>query len=74
MQKIADYFGVTLDYLMTGKESKSKLSEYNEQEKLLITLKHDKKLLDSVEKFYKLSNDKKQHVIELIDLLNESSK
>lgn len=74
MQKIADYFGVTLDYLMTGKESKSKLSESNEQEKLLITLKHDKKLLDSIEKFYNLSNDKKQHVIELIDLLNESSK
>ena len=27
LQKIADYFGVTVDYLMTGKEEKEKASE-----------------------------------------------
>lgn len=45
LQKIADYFGVTVDYLMTGKvESEKKESEIASKEKKI--MEYARKLLD----------------------------
>lgn len=33
MKKIADYFGVTVDYLMTGKESSAESEEFNARDR-----------------------------------------
>lgn len=33
MKKIADYFGVTVDYLMTGKESSAERKEFNARDR-----------------------------------------
>ncbi|PPK79885.1 transcriptional regulator with XRE-family HTH domain [Lacrimispora xylanisolvens] len=44
LQKIADYFGVTVDYLMTGKEAIEKKSPDNDREQRL--LEYARQLLD----------------------------
>ena len=69
LQLIDDYFGVTLDYLMTGKESD--IGSFSEQADLLIKIRNDKKLMHAMEKYYSLSDKQKDHVIELIELLSE---
>ena len=64
LQKIADFFGVTVDYLMTGKEAEEKEGiqsqkekRYMEYAKKLIDLKIDLNKLDAIiemaEKFQK---------------------
>lgn len=74
LQKIADYLEVTLDYLMNGTDKKDEFSEYQGQAELLITIRHDKRMLNALEKFYKLSEKQKEHVFELIEFLSEVAK
>lgn len=69
LQQIADYFNVTLEYLMTGEEKKSSFSE--ESAKLVGKIRNDKDLSNALEKYFTLSEAKKKHVLELIDLLSE---
>ena len=69
LQKIADYFGVTLDYLMTGKESN--IESFSTQADLLINIRNDKEMMEALKKYYSLSDRKKKHVLDLIDLLAE---
>lgn len=67
LQKIADYFGVSLDYLTTGEEPT--LENYPKQAELLVKIRNDKRLFNAIEKYYALSDRKKEHVLDLIDLL-----
>lgn len=69
LQLIADYFGVTLDYLINGKEKESEFSP--EQADLWIAIRHDKELLNALEKYMKLSEENKKRVLERIDTLSE---
>lgn len=69
LQKIADYFGVSLDYLTTGEEPT--LENYPKQAELLVKIRNDKRLFNAIEKYYALSDRKKEHVLDLIDLLGE---
>lgn len=69
LQQIADYFGVTLDYLMTGKEKEE--TDYHGQAELWLKIRHDDKMLNAIQTLYNLSDRKKEHVFELIDLLKE---
>lgn len=71
LQLIADYFGVTLDYLMTGKESN--IGSFSEQADFLIKIRNDKELMIALKKYYSLSDRKKKHILDLIDLLAEAS-
>lgn len=66
--KIADYLGVSVDYLMTGEEKETSLSD---QPDLWEKIRHDKELLNALEKYIKLSDRKKKHVIETINVLSE---
>lgn len=68
LQKIADYFGVTLDYLVSGEEKEVSMPE---QADLWIAIRKDKKLLEALEKYMSLSDKKKKHVIDTIDVLSE---
>ncbi len=70
LKLIAEYLGVSIDYLMTGEEPK--LSNYPEQVELLVKIRNDKKLFSAIEKYYALSDRQKEHVLELIDLLVEA--
>nr|DAO83787.1 MAG TPA: Repressor protein CI [Caudoviricetes sp.] len=68
LQLIADYFGVTLDYLVNGEEKEITVPE---QTDLWIAIRKDKKLLEALEKYMSLSDKKKKHVIDTIDVLSE---
>lgn len=68
LQLIADYFGVTLDYLVSGEEKEVSMPE---QADLWIAIRKDKKLLEALEKYMNLSDKKKKHVIDTIDVLSE---
>ena len=67
LQKIADFFGVTLDYLMTGEDNR-----YSNEDALLdVRISEDFELKDAIKKYYTLDDRKKKHVLELINLLSE---
>lgn len=68
LSKIADYFGVSVDYLLTGEEPKVDLAA---QADLWISIRNDKELLNALEKYMKLSDKKKKHVIDTINVLSE---
>lgn len=69
LQKIADYFGVTVDYLMTGE---NKLEKYSDEDAFLdARISEDKELKEALKKYYTLNEQKKKHVIETINMLSE---
>lgn len=66
LMKIADYFGVTVEYLMTGENSK-----HSDEDTLLdVQISEDFELKEAIKKYYALNDRKKKHVIELINLLS----
>lgn len=68
LQLIADYFGVTLDYLVTGEESKVSISQETD---LLLKVRHDKALMTALEKYFAMTEEKKKHILNTIDVLSE---
>ena len=68
-KKIADFFHVSVDYLMTGKEPEKDFSV--ESAHLIAQIRKDTELSDALKKYFGLSDAKKKHVIELINLLSE---
>lgn len=70
LQKIADYFGVSLEYLTTGKDND--FDKYGVEETHLYSqIRNDAELFKALSKYFKLSDAKKKHVVELINLLSE---
>lgn len=67
LQKIADYFGVSLEYLMTGREKKFS----DESAHLVAKIRNDTRLSEALSKYFELPDAKKKHVIELINFLSE---
>ena len=56
-----------MHYLSTGEEE----IPVTEQADLWIAIRKDKKLLEALEKYMSLSDKKKKHVIDTIDVLSE---
>ena len=71
LQKIADFFHVSVDYLMTGKEPEEDIYTDNRLRKLNKELRNNTEFYNMVLKYLDLSEKKKKHVSELIDLLSE---
>ena len=69
LQKIADFFNVSVDYLMTGKEPEQDFSD--ESVHLIAQISEDTELSDALKKYFGLSDAKKKHIVELINLLSE---
>ena len=69
IRKIANYFNVSVDYLMTGKEPEEDFSD--ESAHLIAQIRKDTELSDALKKYFGLSDAKKKHVVELINLLSE---
>lgn len=70
LQKIADYFGVSVDYLVNGKEPE--FDKYGDEiTHLYAEIRNDAELSKALLKYFKLSDAKKKHVVELINLLSE---
>lgn len=71
LQKIAEYFGVSVDYLMTGSEPTIEESFGSEYAKLVGKIRNDTDLSKALLKYFDLSDKQKAHVIETINLLSE---
>ena len=69
MRKIADFFHVSVDYLMTGKEPEQDFSD--EAAHLIAQIRKDTELSDALRKYFGLSDAKKKHIVESINLLSE---
>lgn len=70
LQLIADYFNVSVDYLMTGKEIKHEI--YNEESAHLVgKIRRNKELTDALLKYFELPEKKQKLVLELINTLSE---
>ena len=67
--KIADCLGVSVDYLLTGEEQLEDFSD--ESAHLIVQIRKDTELSDALKKYFGLSDAKKKHVVELINLLSE---
>lgn len=67
LKKIANYFGVSVDYLMTGQEP-----EFSDDSAHLVAqIRNDTELTKALLKYFDLPDAKKKHVIETINLLTE---
>ena len=73
LQKIADFFNVSLEYLMTGKEIDSEEKYGLEMDYMVAKIRNDIELSKALLKYFELSDVKKKHVVELINLLGEVS-
>ena len=70
LQAIADYFGVSLHYLKTGKEiTEQKYTA--ESASLVAKIRNDAELVKALEKYFSMTPDKKKHVIDTINMLSE---
>ena len=61
LKKLADFFNVTLDYLISEDEEKDKITEYEEQSKIFFS------------KFGKLSEKDRNKIIKMIELFEEET-
>lgn len=66
--KVADFFSVSIDWLL-GREDSIAFSD--EQAMLDARISEDLGLKEAIEKYYNLSDDKKKHIIEMINMLSE---
>ncbi len=70
LQLIADYFNVSVDYLMTGKEPKKE--QYSTEMAMLVRkIRNDKEMSQALIKYFGLSDEKKKHVVDMINMLSE---
>lgn len=68
--EISEYFNVPMNWIMTGKEPE--FDKYGaESAHLVAKIRNDAGLSKALEKYFKLSDKKKTHVLELIDMLSE---
>ena len=70
MQKIADFLGTTLSYLVTGEESNPIFEQANTDYDLSNI---DNKLKDYVFKLSKLSDKEQENIMNLIDVMYENT-
>ena len=69
--KIADYFGVSVDYIMTGSEPTIEETLGTEYAHLVGKIRNDTELSKALLKYFEFPDAKKKHVVELINLLSE---
>lgn len=70
LQLIADYFGVSLNYLLYGEEHNSEFT--TEQAKLDLLISQDTELKEALKLYATLSDEKKKHIIENIKMISEA--
>lgn len=69
IQKLAKELNTSVDFIMTGEKNNSILSE--ESARLLAKIRRDKELNNALQKYFELPDEKKKHIIDLINLFSE---
>lgn len=70
LQLIADYFNVSVDYLMTGKEKT--FEEYGEIGTILGKIAKDTELCKALQQYFELPDARKKQVISIIEAFHEN--
>ncbi len=68
--EIALYLEVSMDYIMLGREINNPIYS-SEMANLLLKIQEDKILSTSLESYFNLSNEKKKHVVNTIEILSK---
>lgn len=68
--EISKYLGVSMEYLMIGKESE-KVQYSTEMAMLVRKIRNDKEMSQALIKYFGLSDEKKKHVVNMINMLSE---
>lgn len=68
LQIIAEFLGLSTTYLLTGVEE---IYYSDESASLVGKIRRDTELSEALQKYFGLSDVKKKHVVELINLLSE---
>lgn len=66
---IADFLGVSVEYLTTGIEKSLDEKYGDDMTHLYALIRNDAELSKALHKYFTLTKDKKKHVLELIDFL-----
>ena len=66
VKPIADYLNVTVDFITDGRDVESEFT--SEQADLDLKISQDLELKSAIEKYYSLSEKKRKHIIELIEM------
>ncbi len=68
IMEIAHYLDVSMDFIMTGKE----YNPYSKESAHLVSkIRKDAELVKTLEKYFTMSDDKKKHVIDTINMMSE---
>ena len=68
LEIISKYLGVSVDYLMTGKEPTD--NRYSAEMAMLVgKIRNDKELSEALLKYFEMPEDKKKYVIDTINML-----
>lgn len=68
LEIISKYLGVSVDYLMTGKEPTD--NKYSAEMAMLVgKIRNDKELSEALLKYFEMSEDKKKYVVDTINML-----
>lgn len=67
LKKIADYFNVSLEYLMYGQES----GFTADNAELLVKIHGDSELLNALGKYFELPDDRKKLIVDNINMLSK---
>lgn len=71
LQLVADFFHVSVDYLMTGKEPTD--SKYTaDTAHLVAQIRKDAELTEALKKYFSMSEEQKKHVIATINMISNS--
>lgn len=68
-KKVCDYFGVSYDYLMTGKDGNNTIIEMAKTDVELTNMSN--RLKEYALKMAKMPKDKQEHIMSLIDMLTK---
>lgn len=78
LQKLAEYFDVSVEFLMTGKDPSSEFLYSNENADFLVAVQkqasNNMEFVDNLEKYMKLSESNRKSVDDLIDFLFDKEK
>ena len=72
LKKVADYFNVSIDYLMGREECCSEFTA--EQAKFDLMFSQDLELKEALKLYFSLTDVKKKHIIETIKMMSEGEK
>lgn len=72
LEPISNFLNLSMEYLRTGKESEKNISD--KYAELNVKIFKDSRLEEALIKYFNFSEKKKNHVLELIDLLYEDEK